>query len=114
MTRHQKPFDDFTLENVSLHQFRHIGFRADPIPGAFGIDHHAGSIFAMIQAAGLIGPNRTFDTQPFDLFFKEGMQTFGSAFGTAPARVALGPLIDADKNMMGEGRHESTLDACRG
>lgn len=114
MTRHQKPFDDFTLENVSLHQFRHIGFRADPIPGAFGIDHHAGSIFAMIQAAGLIGPNRTFDTQPFDLFFKEGMQTFGPAFGTAPARVALGPLIDADKNMMGEGRHESTLDACRG
>ncbi len=114
MTRHQKPFDYFTLENVSLHQFRHIGFRADPIPRAFGIDDHAGSIFTMIQAAGLIGPNRTFDTQPLDLFFKEGMQTFGSAFSTASARVPLGPLINADKNMVSEGRHESTLDVRRG
>jgi hypothetical protein len=109
MTRHQKAFDYFTLENVSFHQFGHIGFRADPIPGAFGIDHHARPIFAMVQAAGLIGPNRSFDAKPLDLFFKEGMQPFGSLIGTAPARVAFGPLIDTDKNMMGEGRHESTL-----
>ncbi len=113
MIRHQKPLDDFTLENVSLHQFGHIGFRADPIPGAFRIDHHARPIFAMIQAAGLIGPNRSFDAQPFDLFFKVGMQPFGPLIGTAPARVPFGTLIDTDKNMMGEGRHESTLSVCR-
>jgi hypothetical protein len=28
--------------------------------------------------------------------------------GTASAWVAFRPLIDTDKNMMGEGRHEST------
>lgn len=106
MTRHQKPFDDFTLQNVSLHQFGHIGFRADPIPGAFRIDHHAGPIFAMIQAARLIGPNRSFDTQPLDFLFKERMQPFGPLVGTAPARVAFGPLIDTDKNMMGKDGHE--------
>ena len=102
MTRHQKAFNHFTLENVSLHQFGHIGFRTDPIPGAFRIDHHARPIFAMVQAAGLIGPNRSFDAQPLDLFFKESMQPFGALVGTAPARVAFGPLIDTDKNMMGE------------
>jgi hypothetical protein len=109
MTGHQEPFDDFTLENVALHQFRHIGFGADPIPGALGIDDDARPIFAMIQTAGLIGSNRAFDAQPFHFFFKEGMQPFGSLIGAAPARIAFRSLIDADKNMMGEGRHESTL-----
>jgi hypothetical protein len=109
MAGHQEPFDDFTLENVAFHQFRHIGFRADPIPGALGIDHDAWPIFAMIQTAGLIGSNRSFDPQPFHLFFKEGMQSLRSLIGTAPARVAFRPLIDTDKNMMGEGGHESTF-----
>jgi hypothetical protein len=108
MTGHQEPFDDFALDNVALHQFRYIGFRADPIPGAFGIDHHARPIFAMIQTAGLIGPNGAFDSQPFHLFFEEGVQPLGPLIGTASAWVAFRPLIDTDKNMMGEGRHEST------
>jgi hypothetical protein len=109
MAGHQKPFDDFTLENVAFHQFGHIGFRADPIPGALGINHDARPIFAMIQTAGLIRSNRSFDSQPLHLFFKEGMQSLRSLIGTAPARVAFRSLIDTDKNMMGEGRHESTL-----
>ena len=109
MAGHQKPFDDFTLENVAFHQFGHIGFRADPIPGALGINHDARPIFAMIQTAGLIRSNRSFDSQPLHLFFKEGMQSLRSLIGTAPARVAFRSLIDTDKNMMGEGRHESTF-----
>ncbi len=109
MTGHQEPFDDFTLENVALHQFRHIGFGADPIPGAFRIDHHARPILTVIQTAGLIGPNGAFDPQSLHLFFKEGVQPFGPLIGTASAGVTFRPLIDTDKNMMGEGRHESTL-----
>ena len=109
MTGHQEPFDDFALENVALHQFRHIGFRADPIPGAFGVNHHARPIFTVIQTAGLIGPDGAFDPQPLHLFFKEGVQPLGSLIGTASPRVAFRSLIDTDKNMMGESRHESTL-----
>ena len=109
MTGLEEPFDDFTLKNVALHQFCHIGFGADPIPGAFRIDHHARPIFAMIQAARLVGSNRAFDPQPLHLFFKEGVQPFGPLIGTASTRITFRPLIDTDKNMMGEGRHESTL-----
>ena len=105
VTGHQKPFDDFTLHDVALHDFRHIGLRAHPIPCAFGIDHHTWPILAMVQASGLIGSYRPLNAKALDLFLKEGMQSFGPLIRTTPTGIALGTLIDADENMMGEGRH---------
>jgi hypothetical protein len=63
----------------------------------------------MVQASSLIGSNRAFDAQALDFFLKEGVQPLGPPIGTAAARIALRPLIDADKNVMSEGGHEPDL-----
>ena len=34
---------DLALDDVALHDFRHVGFVGDPVPHAFRIDHDAGS-----------------------------------------------------------------------
>ena len=109
MVRHEQSGDDLAIQNMPFHDLCDVGFRTDPVPYSLRIDHDARTQLAMVQTAGLIGSNRAFDSQPLHLFFKEGMQSLRSLIGTAPARVAFRSLIDTDKNMMGEGRHESTF-----
>ena len=109
MAGHQQPFDDFPFENMAFHEFRDIGFGSDPIPGALGINHDAGAIFAMIQTPGLIGANGSFYSKRSTSFLKKACKSFRSLIGTTPARIAFRSLIDTDKNMMGKSRHESTF-----
>ena len=109
MIWHQQPLHDLAFHDMAFHDFCDIGFTPDPVPDTLRVDDHARPKLAMIQAAGFVRADAPFQAQPFHLFFKEGVQPFGPLIGAAPAWVAFGSLIDTDKNMMGEGRHESTL-----
>ena len=60
MIGHEKAFDDFTLKDVTLDDFRDIGLSSHPIPDAFRVDHDARSVLAMVQTAGLIGADDAF------------------------------------------------------
>jgi hypothetical protein len=51
---------DFALDDMALHNFRHVGFGFDLIPHAFRIDHDARPFGAMIETAGFIGTNDVF------------------------------------------------------
>ncbi len=102
---HEQALDQFALDHVSFHNFRDVGFVPDPIPDAFRINDDAGTIFAMIQTTGLVGPDDALESKPVDFPFEERMQFHGPVIGTAPSRVALGPLINANENMMLESTH---------
>src|SRR6185436_20580448 len=95
MTGHQEPLDDLTFHDVPLHDFGNIGFRPHPVPYALGVNHDAGSILAMVQTTGLIGPYGLFQPKTFDFLFEKGLQPLRTAVRAAPARISLGPLVDA-------------------
>src|SRR5581483_825776 len=105
MTGHQQALDDLALDHVPLDDLGHIRLASDPVPRAFGIDDHAGPVFAMIEAPRFVRAHRPFEPQPLDLFLEEGMQPFRSLRRAAAARIVLRPLIDADEDMMREGGH---------
>ena len=105
MSGHEQPFDQFTLDHVSFHNFSDVGFAPDPIPDAFRINHDAGTIFAMIQTPCLVGTDGALETEALNFLLEERVQFRGPVIGTAPFRVPLGPLIDANENMMLESAH---------
>ncbi len=106
MPRHQQAFDQFTLDHVPFHDFSDVGLVPDPIPDAFRINDDAGTIFTMIQTPCLIGTDDAFEPEPLDFLFEERVKFHGPVIGTAPSRVALGPLINANENMMFESTHD--------
>ncbi len=110
MIGHQQPGDRFALENVAFHDFRYVGFAADPIPNPFRVYHDAGAVLAVVQAAGLVRSDSTFQAQSFYFFLEKRMQLLGALIRTATARVLFGPLIDTDEYMVFENGHRQSCD----
>jgi hypothetical protein len=104
---HDETGHDLTLDDMALHDFRHVGFVADPVPDTFRIDHDTGSHRTMVEATGFICPHQPFEIQTFRFALEMGVEFFRSPVGAAAARIILGPLIDADENVTLEWRHES-------
>lgn len=76
MVRHEQSGDHLTLYDMPFHDLCHVSFRADPVPDPFRIDDHAGSQFAMVQAAGLVCAHNPFEIQAFGLTLKVSMELF--------------------------------------
>lgn len=73
---HEEPFDEFSLYDVTLHDFFHVHFGSDAVPYAFGIDHHARPLGAIIEATRFVRANDPFEVEPLRLLFKTGVQGF--------------------------------------
>jgi len=106
---HDETGHNLALDDMALHDFRHIGFGFDLIPHAFGIDYDARALRTMIETAGLIGPHHVFQVQPLRFLFEAGMERLGPKLGAAPTGIVRAPLICADEYMSGECRHEWVL-----
>ena len=96
---HQESFDEFSLYNVPLHDFLYIRLGGDAVPHAFGIDHHAWPLSAIIEAAGFVGANDPFEIESFRLLFETGVQGFRAELGAAASWIVSFPLVRADENM---------------
>src|SRR5436309_588888 len=59
--RHEEPHDDLPSDDVLLHDFCHVRLGAGPVPDALRVHDDAGSVFAVIQAAGLVRPDDSFE-----------------------------------------------------
>jgi len=57
---HNETGDDLAFDNVTLHDFRHVGLGLDLIPHTFRIDHDTRPFGAMIEAPGFIGTDNVF------------------------------------------------------
>jgi hypothetical protein len=105
MIRHEQAFDYFALHYVTFHNFRHIGFGSHPIPDAFRVDDNAGTIFAVIQTACLIGSNPSFQPYSLDFFLEKRVQMLRSLVGATSAGIILGSLVDAHEYVPLEATH---------
>ena len=99
MIGHDETGHNLALDDVALHDFRHVGFVGDPVPDSFRVDDDAGSHRTMVEATGFICPHQPFEIQTFRFALEMGVEFFRSPVGAAAARIVLGPLIDADENM---------------
>ncbi len=107
MIGHDKAGHHLAFDDMTLHDFRHVGVGFDLIPYPFGINHDARSLSTMIEAPGFIGPNDILQIQPFCFLFKARMERFRPKLGAAPTGIIGAPLVCADENMSGEEcRHE--------
>jgi len=106
MIRHDKTSHDFALDDMTLHDFRHVSFCFHLIPHTLRIDYDARSLGAMIETPGFVGSNNVFQVEPLCFLLKAGMERLRPKLGTAPTGIVGAPLIRADKNMSCEGRHE--------
>lgn len=116
MVGHEQSGHDLTLHDMPFHDLGHIGLRADPIPDSLRVDDHAGSHLAMVEAAGLVCADDSFEVQPFRFILEMGVELFRAQIGAAAARIVFGALVGADKDMTlkwrhGLGRHRGRVEA---
>ena len=78
MVWHDETGHNLALDNVALHDFRHVGFGFDLIPHAFWIDHHTWPNRTMIEAPGFIGADDIFQVQPLRFLLKMGVERLRS------------------------------------
>lgn len=76
MVRHEQTGHDFAVQNVTFHDFGDIGIRFHAVPDAFGIDHDAGSLGAMIETACLVRADDVLQVQALGFRLKAGVQSF--------------------------------------
>jgi hypothetical protein len=100
-------------DNVGVHDFIHVRQRDSAIPDGLGIDHEIRPVFALVQAAGLVGAHSTLQTALSEFQLKQLLQLGPGGWITTSARVSGRPLVPADKNMALEFRHPTIVQDWR-
>ena len=102
MIGHDETGHDLALDDVALHDFRHVGFGFGLIPHDFGVDHDARPLGTMIEAPGFIGAYDVFQVPPLRFLLEAGVECLRSKLGATPAWIVGAPLVCADEDMTGE------------
>ena len=76
MIRHEQTGHDFAVQNVPFHNFGDVGFRFHAVPDAFGIDHDAGPLRAMVQTPGFVGTDNVLKVQALGFRLEARVQRF--------------------------------------
>ena len=103
---HDETGHDLALDDVTLHDFRHVGFGFDLIPHAFWIDHDARPLGTMIQAPGFIGAYDVFQVQPLRFLLEASVECLRSKLGATPTGIVGAPLIRTDEDVTFVTRHD--------
>jgi hypothetical protein len=93
------------MEEVFGDDFAHVFKLDEAIPDGLGIDHHRGAVFALIEAAGLIGADKMLEASVFDGIFECGFELLAAAGKAARAGRGFVALIRADKDVVLKFRH---------
>ena len=91
-----------SLHRTAPHQmggnnFVHIGFSDVPVPDSFRIDDHGWSMFALVEAAGLIDADASLKARRIHSLLEACLQLRFAVGITAGTRAARFALVDADK-----------------
>jgi hypothetical protein len=106
VTGHDETGHDLALDDVALHDFRHVGFGFDLIPHAFGIDHNTRPFGTVIEAPGFIGTYDVFQVQPLRFLLEAGVESLRSKLGATPTGIVGAPLVCTDEDMTGKCGHQ--------
>ncbi len=99
MVGHEQSGDDLSVQNMPFHDLCDVGFCPDPVPYSFRIDHYTRAQIAMIQAAGFVGANKTFEIQSLCLALEMRVKFFRSQVRTTAARIVFGTLVRTDEDV---------------
>ena len=109
MIRHEQAGHDFTIHNMPLHNFRHVGVRLHAVPDTFGIDHDAGSLRTMIQAASFVRSDDVLQIQALGFRLEASVQRFRPQLRATAPGIVRAALVDTDENMALERRQMSPM-----
>ena len=102
-----KALDGSAVEKMSGDDFRDIFEMDESVPDGLGIDHNDRAVFALVEAAGLVGADVMLEAGFLDGVFEGGFELFaavGKATGTGGGFVA---LVGADEDVVVKLRQES-------
>src|SRR5580698_960286 len=57
---HHQSLDGFAADNVSIDNLFHVGQLHPAIPDGVGINDHVRTVLALVETAGLVGPDLAF------------------------------------------------------
>jgi hypothetical protein len=104
-----QPLDWFSSDNVGLDDFFYIGEGHAAIPHAFRIDHDVRTMFALVQASGLIRSHSSFQSALRQLLLEHFLQFGVSRRITASPRMSRWALVPTDENMLLELWHQNNV-----
>ena len=97
--------DWLSADDVGFDNFIHIGFGDVAVPDCVGVDDNIGPVFALIEAAGLVGSHSALQAALRQLLLEQLLQ-LGLGGGIAAASgMACWALVSAHEDMFVEFRH---------
>lgn len=104
--RDSQAFDRMSADNVGGDNFVHICGLYAAVPDFVRIDDNRGSMFALLEASGLVGANLIAADSVLGQFLLEDLRQFASAIWVArPTMMFRRSLVLADKDVLLELRH---------
>ena len=94
------------IHNVGINDLLDVAGRDPSIPDAFGINHHGGTVFALVQTTRHIGAHPFLESAQRKLLLEKKLQLRLARGIAATARMSRLSLIAADKQMPFELRHD--------
>ena len=91
--------------DVRLYNFVHVREGYIAVPDAFGVHHDGWAVLALVQATGLIRPHLGLNSDLGQLGLEGAVQVAAGGRVAATARMSLGTLVAADKDMFFKLRH---------
>jgi len=76
MVRHDQACHDFALDDMALHDFRHVGFGFDAVPHTFRVDDDTRPFSAMVEATGLICTHDVLQIEPLRFLLEMRVEKF--------------------------------------
>jgi len=85
------------MDEVFGNDFLYVLKLDEAVPDGLGIDHYGRSVFALIEAAGLVGADEMFEASVFDGILEGGFELLAALGQTTRARRGFVALVGADK-----------------
>jgi hypothetical protein len=106
---HNETGHDLALDDMALHDFRHVGFGFDLVPHTFGINYNAWPLRTMIKTPGFIRADDVLQVQPLRFLLKVSVERFRSKLGATPTGIVWAPLIRTDKDVTFVTGHDRSV-----
>jgi hypothetical protein len=110
--RQAEALDRFPTEDVRLNDFLDIRLGDGSVPNGVRVNHKVRPVLALIEAAGLIGPNFPLQAALGQLLFKELLQARFTLRVTTSSRMTCRALVPAHEDVFLKFWHQATVCTC--
>jgi hypothetical protein len=102
LVRQAQTFDGLAADDVAVDDLGDVGFAHAAVPDGVGINHHRGSMLALIETSGPVGADRSIQPSLGQGFLERHLQPVSRIRITASTRMPRLTLIAADENVFSE------------